>query len=136
MTVSEMIRVYKMDMDQFETFAISKGYEFYRFERNEEKYNGICYIKGVGNETKYITHHDKYFSYGSHVNYQTGNTNEILNLKKQIKSLGYKLFNSSFIKNNIKEEIYRNTTFELVIYTHPPNDEYNSVWYEIGFLKF
>ena len=121
-------------MDQFETFAINKGYQLEKFDR--DKYvNGIVYVSGVENDVKYIDYYDKYFWYGSKVGYQTGNTNEILNLKKQIKSLGFKLYNSSFKEKNIKQEIFRNKVFELSILTFPPDDERISVWYEIDFHK-
>ena len=36
MTFSDILKIYKMDMDQFEEYAISRGYEFHEFDSNEK----------------------------------------------------------------------------------------------------
>ena len=74
MTLNEMMKVYNMDMDQFETYALNKGYEFYKVKNNEYIY-GHTYLKGVGKNTKYLTLNTRYFDNGSNVTYQTSNTN-------------------------------------------------------------
>jgi hypothetical protein len=123
-------------MDQFEEYAISRGYEFYRFER-EEDINGVCYVKGLGKEKKYLALYDKYFGGDNHVGFQTGVSSEILRIKTEMKKFGYKLYTSKFMKDNItKADRYTNGKFELSIYTTPPNENYDYAWYEIGFGKY
>lgn len=135
MTLNELIKVYNMDMDQFETYAIAKGYEFNKFKK-DENVNGTIYAKGVGKQTKYLAFYDLYFSDGKNVNFQTGNPSEMINIKNQLKSFGFKLSESYFNENGTQTRLYKKGKFELGIYTTPPNDEYDFVWYEISYKKY
>ena len=130
MSLSEIIKVNKMDMDQFETYAISKGYEFHKFQK-DENYNGQSYVKGTGKSTKYLTLYDSYFSYGTNVTYQTSSSTELLNIKNQLKSLGFNFFNSGTSGESQYKE-YKNSKYELSIYTIPPDEEDDAVKYEIN----
>ena len=125
-----------MDFGQFEAYAISKGYEFYEFVNDKDR-NGITYASGVGKETKYITLYDKFLKKKININYQTAVTSEILDLKKQIKSIGYKLYDSYFVKDGKKEKVetYNNSMFLISIFTFPPSESCEYVSYEIAFSK-
>jgi len=133
MTLNELMKIYSMDMDQFESYAITKGYEFSNFDKDED-INGATYIKGVGKQTKYLSYYDTYFEYGKRVGYQISNSSELLSIKSQLNSLGFKLFKSYFIEDNQVKQ-YRNKSFELSIFTIPPNEENNFVTYEISLKK-
>lgn len=137
MTLSELMRVYNMDMDQFETYAIGKGYEFSSFKKGENV-NGISYVKGVGKDTKYIKLYDNWYSEGSLVQFQTSVSSEIVNIKNQLKSIGFKLCKSEFLDDNEGTQVkkYRNNKFEIRIYTTPPNDNTFCVVYEINLSKY
>lgn len=136
MTLAELIKIYNMDSDKFEIHAISKGYAFNKFYNNENE-DGICYVKGVQKQTKYLKFYNQFFSNGTTIIYQTTNTTEIINLKTQCKSLGYKLVETSFMDDNTtKIEEFKNGKFQLSVYTIPPDDEYNWVTYEIAFFKY
>ena len=129
MTVSEMMRVYKMDMDQFETFAINKGYKFYKFQKDENTY-GHTYKKGYGENIKYLTLYSRFYSKGIYVYYQTSNSNEYLIFKNQLKNFGFVLTPSIeevFRENPYK--VYRNKTYEIDITTG------NNGNFEIGLNK-
>jgi hypothetical protein len=135
MTVSEMMRVCNMDMDQFETYAIAKGYELQNFEK-DENVNGMSFAKGVDKQSKWLTFYDNYFGRDSHLNYQTANSSEMLGIKTQLIKLGFKLTESYFDKENLQVKVYRKNKFQLKIITTPPNEKGNFVWYEIGFGKY
>ena len=135
MTLNELMRVYNMNFDQFETFAISKGYEIYKIYNDKE--NSVSYTKGYGKDTKYLALFGvsyNSFNKGINVSYQTGNPTEYLKIKNEMKNLGFKLFDSYFsLDSQVKE--YRNNKFQLIIYTIPPKDN-NSVHYEINLQKY
>jgi hypothetical protein len=134
MTAAELTKVYNMNFDQFERFAISKGFEFDEFDYDDSK-NGISYVKGVGKQTKYLSLYDKFYSHTINVGYQTTSTTEILNIKTQFKNFGYKVANSYFMDDGTKVEEYQNTKFSFKIYTIQPDDEQNWVTYEVAFRK-
>ena len=117
-----------MDMDQFETFSISKGYQFYELKKSEN-YFGHTYVKGYGENTKYLTLYNKYFSYGNNVTYQTSNSNEYLNFKNQIKNYGFVLHSEDTF-NEDPYRVFRNKTYEIIIYTLKGGD------FEISMKKY
>jgi hypothetical protein len=134
MTFTDILKIYKMDMDQFEEYAISRGYEFYKFKKDENM-NGVSYTKGVGKETKYLTLYDYYFGDRKNVNFQTSSSSELLRIKTEMKKSGYTLYESYFIKDNVKCDDYKKGVFQLSIFTGISTDENNYVTYEIGFSK-
>ncbi len=134
MTLLEIQKVYKMNFDQFEAFAITKGYEFEMFV-NDEDMNGISYVKGIGKATKYIRIYDKFFHYKKHLSYEIGDTNEILNLKTQLRNSGFKIVDTYFNEKSDKVETYRNNLFEFVLWTIPPNNINPYVTYEIAYRE-
>ena len=128
MTVSEMMKIYKMDMDQFETYALNKGYKFKEIFNDYDRY-GHAYMKGYRENTKYLTLYKEFPFYGINVNYQTSNTSEYLNFKNQLKNLGFVLHSEETFKDEPRK-VYRNKTYEIEIYI--TKDEV----YEIGLHKF
>jgi hypothetical protein len=136
MTIAELMKIFNMDYDKFEIYAISKGYEFNKFD-NSENEDGIVYVKGVGKQTKYLKIYHQFYDHGTTVIYQTTNTTEIINLKTQSKSIGYKLTDSYFMSDNTtKVEEFKNGKFQLSVYTIPPDEESSWVTYEIAFYKY
>ena len=139
MTVSEMMRVFNMDMDQFETYAINKGYKFNQVH-SSQNFNGVSYAKGNGDNQRIMTLYDKYFSLGIDVSYQTPNSNEFLKIKTEMKNLGFVLYKTDPIydsRDNLSSQrkIYGNGTYQLTIYTTPK--KYNQLLtYEIGLTKY
>jgi hypothetical protein len=130
LTVSEMMKVYNMDFDQFETYAIMKGYEFQSIAK-EDNFFGHVYVKGKGQNTKYIELYSKWFSYGKKVGYQTSNSTEFINFKNELKNKGFILIETEDFKGSI-EKIYELNNWKLSIYTINNND---GVGYEISLKK-
>ncbi len=100
-TVSDMIKVYNMDFDQFETFSILKGFELNEIQNNKQK-SGHVYVKGVDENTKYLSLHTNHYGFKK-VCYQTSNSIEYLTIKDELKSKGFTListdnFNGDIIK--------------------------------------
>jgi hypothetical protein len=128
MTVSDLLKVYDMDMDKFESYSLEKGFSFYKILDNEN-YKGQVYEKGTGNNTKYLSLFTKYFNEDKHVSYQTSNPNEILNIKNQFKTSGFSLFNEKTIEGRpIREYINHNKYMITII----PSTQF----YEIELSKF
>jgi hypothetical protein len=143
MTVSEMIRVYKMDMDQFETYALQRGFKFYEVI-DKNRVHGFSYSKGYNKQTKYLTFYDTFFDDGIVLIYQTAEINEYLNFKNQMNNYGFILTeNSSFNSNDNDRssqfKVYRNKYYEIQVYTIPEhynsNGQFQNVKYEISISK-
>lgn len=128
MSLTDFYRIYNMDFDQFETYAISKGYEFLEI-KNDEHRNGHTYTKGSGLNTKFLTLCNRYFEEGIHIAYQTSNSKEYLNIKNEMKNAGYFLYSeNTFLDEPYK--IFRNNKYEIYLMTMS-----NST-YEITLSKF
>jgi hypothetical protein len=122
MTVSEIMKIYKMDADQFETYAIRNDFEFDEM-KDDSSYHGYKYSKGTEKQTKYLQLFDNFNNYGVYVLYQTSDDKEYLNFKNQLKEFGFK-FNKidSFKENNQTTQIniYKNKDFEIHLFITPP----------------
>lgn len=93
-----------MDIDNFDTYVTSKGFAFLK-EKNDENRNGVTYALNISNldkskASKFITLYKRYFEKMYTINYQTLNRNEYLNIKNQIKALGFKLKKSDIFNDN------------------------------------
>jgi hypothetical protein len=128
MTVSEMTKVYNMDLDQFETYALGKGYTFSEI-KNEDNIYGHIYSKGIGNNTKFLSLYTEWFEKGKNVNFQTWNSSEFLNIKNQLKNLGFVLQLEEDYKG-VPYKRYRNSKYELNLFS------VHEGGYEIGFSKY
>jgi hypothetical protein len=118
-----------MDMDQFESYALGKGYNFHRIDNDEdENVFGHIYSKGIKKETKYLKLYKHFYSDGVTVIYQTSNSNEFLNFKNQLKPLGFVLKSEKTFEET-PFKIYRNSIYEIRISTNPDN-------FEIGLNKY
>lgn len=137
MTFSEMIKIHKMDFEGFETYAIGRGYELENFDRDDENLNGIVYVKGVEKQTKYLKLYDKFYAWGVTVDYQTNNSTEVLNIKNQSISMGYKL-SDTYFNDKTQVKVYSSKKNTLRVFTMPPNEEGDRNWvtYEITLSEF
>ncbi len=92
LTISEMMSVYKMNLDQFETFSLKKGYTFHRIETDENKnITAVSYRKGTGFDTKYMRMYTVISNLGLTVDTQTSDEKDILRLKNSLVEQGFKL---------------------------------------------
>lgn len=101
-TLPELIKMSKMDVDDFDTYVTSKGYVFHDEVDNDEM-QSVGYALDVNENdyskaNKFITLYQRYsvynFKYRYYVNYQTLDKKEYVKIKNQIKALGYILKDS------------------------------------------
>jgi hypothetical protein len=133
-TLNDMKTILKMDYDSFETFAMNKGFSFFKID-DEDGSNSIIYIKGQGEKTKYITFYKKYIDFNRKmVSYRTQSQKEYLLVKQQLKEQGFSLYETfQYDAEGVLFKSYRDKKYELTLGTG--KNELNSVTYEIS-LKF
>ena len=90
---SEMFKIYDMNFDQFESYALNKGYEIDE-PVDKNGLHGVSYVKGLGNNRSYISLYDVFVVNEKTVNYQIKNSNEFLKFKTQLKNMGFKLYST------------------------------------------
>lgn len=135
MTVSEMIKVSKMDMDTFKAHAASKGFIFHETIKNDDFY-GNTFLKGQEPYTKwykYLSLYTKYLNEGNVLCYQTTDRMELKNIRNQVKYLGFNLISTSSSSENFDgsksyfkedvydghtKQVYANDNCEIRIYTY------------------
>jgi hypothetical protein len=123
MTVSEMMKVYNMDLDKFETYAITKGYQFDEVDGDKNEAGvvisntfGHIYKKGKGKETKYITLYTTFFDDGKSLQYQTSNSNEYLKIKNQLIAMRFILESTDSFNGSVRK-IYNLNRWNFSIFT-------------------
>ncbi len=93
-SLPELIMMSKMDYDNFDTKVASKDFRFYR-KINNEYQNGIEYAQHLNTfnskAARFVTLYNKFHEYRYVITYQTSDNLEYINIKKQIKSLGFLL---------------------------------------------
>jgi hypothetical protein len=102
LSLNEMLAVYKMDLDQYEIFALKKGYHFSGIKDTEHAFSA-SYVKGKGENTRYIDLYTKYFDLGRCVTYQTSINNELLSFREQMKNSGFRLSSTENIEGNLRK---------------------------------
>ena len=129
-SVSNILKVAKMDRESFEIYAMDKGFVFNEFEE-DENFKGLSMFKGEYGSEEYLTNYSKYFWYKQSVNYQTANTKRLSSIYKELKTLGFKLVDSNGVENDsygfqyVKN--YERGTKEVL------NINIKSDWVEIGY---
>ena len=125
-----MKTILKMDYDSFETFAMNRGYVFKEFCNGELKC--VTYTKGLGDKTKFITLYTKYYEVNENsFTYQTSSEIEYLSIKKQMKELGFVLYDTDeWQEKGVLFKEYKNRNYKLTIAVG--KNEINTVNYEIS----
>lgn len=124
-TMSELIKMSKMDVNNFDTYVTSKEFVFVE-DINLEEAKGVTYAFNLNRNDKryaekFIKHYSKYFRNRYVINYQSTDKNEYLKFKSQISLLGFKFIKTDIItdklgiKNNYFE--YRKGKEEISIFT-------------------
>ena len=129
-TLNDMKTILKMDYDSFETFAMNRGYVFKEFCNGELKC--VTYTKGLGDKTKFITLYTKYYEVNENsFTYQTSSEIEYLSIKKQMKELGFVLYDTDeWQEKGVLFKEYKNRNYKLTIAVG--KNEINTVNYEIS----
>ena len=124
MTFAEMKNIQKMDLNRFETYCLSNGYEF-NSVTDDGIDIGLSYGKGSGLNTKYIYLYNKYRRVKKNVvEYQTGSITEYLSIKKELESTGFTQTEASTFNGVLFKE-YTNDIFLVTIATgkHPESEK-------------
>jgi hypothetical protein len=103
-SISELIKMAKMDVDTFDSYVTSKGFAFH-LEENDNDVQGLEYAfeiskKDLLRAEKFITLYQRYFNYRYAIHYQTLSKKEYVNIKNQIKVLGFKLKDSGIYEDD------------------------------------
>ena len=98
-SVSNILKVAKMDRESFEIYAMDKGFVFNSFEE-DENFKGLSMSKGEYGSEEYLTNYSKFYFYKHATNYQTANTKRLSSIYKELKTLGFKLVDSKGLENH------------------------------------
>ena len=104
-TLSELIKMSKMEVDDFDTYVTAKGFVFSKEDINNDV-KGVEYALEINQidrfkALKFLTLYQSYYNYKNAISYQTPNRKEYISFKNQIKALGFKLEKSDiFTKSN------------------------------------
>jgi hypothetical protein len=128
-SVSNILKVAKMDRESFEIYAMDKGFVFHKVEEDEHIKGLIMFKGGYGGE--YLSNYSKFFGNKHSTNYQTYNTKRLSSIYKELKTLGFKLVDSKGLENNSDgfqyEKNYQRGTKEGI------NIYIKSDWVEIAY---
>jgi hypothetical protein len=129
-TLNDMKSIIKMDFDSFETFAMNKGFSFGEICTGGEEC--VNYVKGRGEQTKYITLFTKIIEfYKKRVSYQTNSETEYLLIKKQMKEQGFSLLKTlPYEKKGILFKYYKNKNYQITVGIG--KNELNTSTYEVN----
>jgi hypothetical protein len=130
LSLNEMLAVYKMNLDQFESFAFKKGYKFSSVI-DEECCFASCYVMGKGVNTKYITLYTKYFEVDRCVTTQTSIEKELLTLREQMINSGFKLTSTHNYKGSLVKT-YKKDLWNIDVHSISTDEDSD---YEISLTK-
>ena len=129
-SISELIKVAKMDRESFEIYALENGYSYSNSNKKvEDEMEYLRMDKGSGSNYKLLEHYTKFGSSSYASNY-TGPQEGLVNIYKELKNLGFTLdvakelfvseeryYLKSYIKNDELVDIYITTDgYDLSIY--------------------
>jgi len=89
-----------MSVDDFDTYVTSKGFVFEGVSKDDH-FESVDYALNLNisnsTATKFMTLYQRYYDYRYYISYQTSDKKEYINIKNQIKTLGFKLQDSDII---------------------------------------
>lgn len=136
-SLTELINMTKMNIDDFDTYASNKGFKFLETTDTEQQ-KGITY---AFNQSSYSKKADKFISLffeyfgqtNKNVTYQTSKTEEYLKIKNQIKPLGF-TFKETKTFNGSTFLVYTKGKYEIILisFQSESGNGAASVGYEIS----
>ena len=109
-SMSQLIKVAKMDKETFEIYAMDRGFNFSNLDDHEGVKGLIMLKKSGAYNYELLTSYSKYFKFKYASNYQFSRTDKdrLLSIYKELKALGFKLGNSRVIDGDQDDEdVYR-----------------------------
>lgn len=132
-SMMELIKMSKMDNDTFDTYVTSRGFKFFN-DTNEDQLVGVTYALNrdrieESKASKFITLYQLYYDRKYSITYQTMNMKDYLQIKKEIKVLGFGLVDSEIFKDNNGASSnhfqYRKGKSRIDLYATPTSYEIN-----------
>jgi hypothetical protein len=128
-SLPELIKMSRMDTDNFDTYVSSKGFTYLK-NKTDNRIVGVTYglnsnQDGNGRADKYISLFTEYYDYKYAITYQSSLQSsfkkEYFNIKNQIKSMGFKLVDTGTTTgdNDLKFSrfVYRKGKAEVDLFT-------------------
>ena len=113
MTVSEIIRVYKMNIDQFEKYAIGNHFVLDESNKDSTEVDYKIIQDTVKRYLYYFNHSEKR---GKLISYRTSSRHEYIKFENELKTLGFKKVFESNIRVTQKYKTYKNKNLEIKTY--------------------
>lgn len=131
-TLPELIKMSKMNVDDFDTYVTSKGFVFEGAD-NEDQTEGVSYALNLNisnsKASKFIGLYERHYDDKYYIHFQTIDKNEYINIKNQIKTLGFKLKNSRIFTTDegkvVNRFLYIKGKSEITIYVDGKSFEVN-----------
>ena len=102
-SISDIIKVGKMDLESFEIYALEKGFRHNKIDKTEDSFYGLEMKKSDGIRTEYLTNYQKYgISNRRAAIYQGPIQERLVSIYKELKSLGYEMHGMSESESNGK----------------------------------
>jgi len=101
-SLPELIKMSKMSVDDFDTYVTSKGFVFEGVEKDDHL-EGVSYALNPTSDSrssKFITLYQRFYDYRYKISLQTIDKKEYINIKNQIKTLGFKLQDSGIFTSD------------------------------------
>jgi len=130
MTLGEMAKVYNMNMSEFKSYAIGKGYSVGEIENTEDRKGRSC-AKGKGLNMRDVSLYTKYFENDRILILHTWNYTDLSKIRNQLKFSGFVLKSNEDIEGAEQIEKYRNYKFEITLITYSEDEGY-----QIEFLEY
>ena len=130
-TLDELVNISNMNTDEFDSFVISKGYEFFKTETDDYSEN-IIYAHNLKSNNIAPSYISKYMfkkNPNTMVSYQTLEKEVYISIKKQIKTLGFVFVDTETNENksiflNYKKGEIKLTLTSILSVKNPGNTFY------------
>ena len=108
-SVSELIKVSKMDAEAFEIYSMKRGYNLKKFDLDDDGKVTIMQKSGGKLSKKYLQHlssKSRLTKYSSL--YESWNENELLNIYEDLNRLGFNFYKNEELENHYIKKYKRN----------------------------
>lgn len=137
-SLPELIKMSKMSVDDFDTYVTSKGFVFEGADKDDD-FERLNYALNLdisnSRALKFITLYKRYNEGRYFISYQTLDKKEYLNIKNQLKTLGFILQDSRIFTN--KGEVYKGEVSNVFEYGKGKSEVTlyaNAKYFEIDYL--
>lgn len=126
LTLNDMVKVIKMNEDESDSYLLNKGYTFYKKYDNED-YNFIMYCtnlkitNGQAACDKTVSLSKRIEGGQKSIGFGTPISKEYLNIKNQLKLLGFVYKETKYLNENTIEMQYKSSSYTLYLTSYHNN---------------